>query len=122
MFANHAATALELARTFSSEHEANELWRASITASPLVTFTLDLDSIVRSWNPAAERLYGWTADEVVGKPYALVAPDRRLELAHLLGSVFDGLSFNGLEVVREASNGTPPGDQRVRSAVAQRSG
>jgi PAS domain S-box-containing protein len=105
MFANHAATALELARTFAAEHEANELWRASITASPLVTFTLDLDTVVRSWNPAAERLYGWTADEIVGKPYPLVSPERRLELEHLLRSVFDGRSFSGLEVVREARNG-----------------
>jgi PAS domain S-box-containing protein len=105
MFANHAATALALARTFSSEHDANELWRASITASPLVTFTLDLDSVVRSWNPAAERLYGWKADDVVGKAYPLVPPERRLEFEQLLRAVFDGRSFNSLEVVREASDG-----------------
>ena len=105
MFANHASTALELARTFAAEHEANELWRASITASPLVTFTLDLDGVVRSWNPAAERLYGWTAEDVVGKAYVEVSSERRLELEHLLRSVFDGRSFNGLEVVRQARDG-----------------
>jgi PAS domain S-box-containing protein len=105
MFANHASTALELARTFSAEHEANELWRASITASPLVTFTLDLDGIVRSWNPAAERLYGWSAEEIVGTSYPHVSPERRLELEHLLRSVFDGRSFSGLEVVRQARDG-----------------
>jgi two-component system cell cycle sensor histidine kinase/response regulator CckA len=105
MFANHASTALELTRTFSAEHDANELWRASINASPLVTFTLDLDGVVRSWNPAAERLYGWSADEVIGKAYADVSPERRLELEHLLRSVFDGRSFNGLEVVRQARDG-----------------
>jgi two-component system cell cycle sensor histidine kinase/response regulator CckA len=106
MFANHASTALELARTFTAEHEANELWRASINASPLVTFTLDLKAIVRSWNPAAERLYGWTAEEVVGKPFPLATAERRLEFEHMLRSVLDGNSFSGLEVVRDARDGT----------------
>jgi two-component system cell cycle sensor histidine kinase/response regulator CckA len=106
MFANHASTALELARTFTAEHEANELWRASINASPLVTFTLDLDAVIRSWNPAAERLYGWTADEVVGKPFPLTSPEGRLEFEHLLRAVLDGRSFSGLEIVREARNGS----------------
>jgi PAS domain S-box-containing protein len=105
MFANHASTALELARTFAAEHEANELWRASITASPLVTFTLDLDAVIRSWNPAAERLYGWAEDEIVGKPFPLASAERRLEFEHLLRSVLDGRSFSGLEIVREARNG-----------------
>jgi PAS domain S-box-containing protein len=105
MFANHASTALELARTFTAEHEANELWRASINASPLVTFTLDLDAVIRSWNPAAERLYGWTAEEIVGEPFPLSSPEGRLEFEHLLRAVFDGRSFSGLEIVREARNG-----------------
>jgi two-component system, cell cycle sensor histidine kinase and response regulator CckA len=105
MFANHAATALELARAFAAEHEANETLRASITASPLAIFSVDAEGIVRSWNDAAERMYGWQADEIVGKPYALVGPDQRLEFQHLLQSVLGGSSFSGVEVARTRRDG-----------------
>jgi len=105
LFANHAQTALELARTFAAEHEMNELLSASITASPLAILGLDREGVVRSWNPAAEQLYGWRADELVGRPYPLASPERRLEFEHLFRSVLDGRSFSGLELVRETSDG-----------------
>jgi two-component system cell cycle sensor histidine kinase/response regulator CckA len=105
LFANHAQTALALARTFAVEHETNEMLRASITASPLAIFGLDRDAVIRSWNPAAERLYGWKAEELIGQPFPLASPERRLEFEHLLRSVLDGRSFRGLELVREARDG-----------------
>jgi PAS domain S-box-containing protein len=105
MFANQAATALELARTFEAEHDANERLQASITASPLATFSLDHDGVIRSWNAAAEKLYGWRAEDLVGKPYPLASVERRLEFEHLLRSVLQGSSFSGLEIVREARCG-----------------
>ncbi|HVW35061.1 MAG TPA: PAS domain S-box protein, partial [Acidimicrobiia bacterium] len=39
----------------------------------------NLDGIVLDWNPAAERIYGWSAAEIVGRPLALVVPPDRLE-------------------------------------------
>ena len=105
MFANHAATALELARAFAAEHEANETLRASITASPLAIFSVDTEGIVRSWNDAAEQMYGWSADEIVGKPYPSVGPEQRLEFQHLLQTVLGGASFSGLEVARTGRDG-----------------
>jgi PAS domain S-box-containing protein len=105
MFCNHAEAALELRRTLAAEQQANETLRASITASPLATFSVDAAGIVRSWNPAAERMYGWSADEVVGRPYPLIGPDQRVEFEHLLRSVLDGSSFSGVEVARVARDG-----------------
>jgi PAS domain S-box-containing protein len=45
--------------------------QAALDASPLAMCTMDLDGLVIAWNPAAERLFGWTAGEVVGRlvPY-----------------------------------------------------
>jgi PAS domain-containing protein len=37
-------------------------------ASPLATFVVDLGGSVVSWNPAAERLFGWKREEVLGQP------------------------------------------------------
>lgn len=34
-----------------------------------------LDGIISTWNSAAERLYGYAADEAVGRPYDLIVPD-----------------------------------------------
>ncbi len=105
MFANQAVTALELARTFAAEHEANELMRATVTSSPLATIRVDREGIVRAWNPAAERLYGWQADEVIGKPYPCETLGQRLEFAHMVTPVLEGESYRGLEVVRETRDG-----------------
>src|SRR2546427_9580947 len=38
-----------------------------------------LDGTITSWNPAAARLYGYSAEEVIGKPIALLAPPDRSE-------------------------------------------
>jgi len=35
---------------------------------------LDLEGIVRSWNGAAEAMFGWTAGDMVGQPYPLLQP------------------------------------------------
>ena len=105
MFANQAVTALELARTFAAEHEANELMRATVTSSPLATIRVDREGIVRAWNPAAKRLYGWGTDEVMGRPYPCETIAQRLEFAHLLAPVLEGGSYRGLEVVKETRDG-----------------
>ncbi len=48
--------------------------RAVLDASPLAVVATDLDGLVTSWNPAAERLFGWTCDEVLGHPLPTVEP------------------------------------------------
>ncbi len=105
MFANQAMTALELARTFAAEQEANELMNATVTSSPLATIRVDRTGVVRAWNPAAERLYGWAADEVIGRPYPCETVAQRLEFTHLVTPVLEGQSYNGLEVIKETRDG-----------------
>ncbi|MDP2309094.1 MAG: PAS domain S-box protein [Pseudomonadota bacterium] len=57
---------------------SNETLRAIIGASPLAILTLDRGGRTQSWNPAAERTFGWTEAEVVGH-VPLLVPDERLE-------------------------------------------
>jgi two-component system cell cycle sensor histidine kinase/response regulator CckA len=59
----------------SSLREANETLRAVIRASPLAIVALDLKARVRLWNTAAERLFGFSSDEVLGRPLPTVGPD-----------------------------------------------
>src|SRR5258706_6648104 len=57
----------ELKRQADELRVANSLIEQSFTASPLATIEWDTQGSVRSWYPAAERIFGWRADEAIGK-------------------------------------------------------
>ena len=66
-----------------------------------------LDGIITSWNPAATRLYGYSAEEVIGQSVSLLVPaDHRDELAELLARVARGESIPHLETERLRKDGT----------------
>jgi PAS domain S-box-containing protein len=51
----------------------------------------DLDGIIRSWNRAAERVFGYTAEEAVGRSIRLIIPDdRQDEEDRVLGRIRAG--------------------------------
>lgn len=52
--------------------EAKQMIQAIISASPIAIVTLDLNATVRSWNPAAEKIFGWNRHEIIGKPVPIV--------------------------------------------------
>jgi PAS domain S-box-containing protein len=59
-----------------------------------------LQGIITSWSPAAERLYGYTAAEVIGKPLAMLAPpERHNELLAMLARLRRGESIDRWETV-----------------------
>ena len=47
----------------------NKMLEAIIEASPLAIIALDHQINLTIWNPAAERMFGWRKEEVLGKPY-----------------------------------------------------
>src|SRR5690606_10368942 len=66
------------ARTIHVEKLARALFQANqslntlIQASPLPIVAIDHEHGVTRWNPAAERMFGWSADEVLGRPLPTV--------------------------------------------------
>jgi PAS domain S-box-containing protein len=65
-----------------------------------------LEGVVTSWNESAERLYGWRADETIGRHVSLMIPvDRRSELEVLLASVRCGAPVGPLRTVRTHKSG-----------------
>lgn len=62
--------------------------------------------MITSWNAAAQRLYGYTADEAIGQPIAMIIPpDRRGEELDILRRVLDGGKVDHFETQRLAQDG-----------------
>lgn len=61
----------------------------------------DRDGIIMAWNAAAERLYGYSAEDIIGRPVTTIIPDERVEeTAELMGSVLDGGTVLGHRTTR----------------------
>ncbi len=65
-----------------------------------------LDGTITSWNLAAERLYGWAAEEVLGRPITItVPPDRMEEIQEHMQRVCLGYRVDHLETIRVRKDG-----------------
>ncbi|MFP3912390.1 MAG: transporter substrate-binding domain-containing protein [Desulfobacteraceae bacterium] len=86
--------------------ESAEFQRAMIACSPVALYSIDLQGNVQAWNTSAERIFGWTAEEVMGKPLPIVPEDKQEEFAALRKRVTRTGGFSGMEVVRQRKDGT----------------
>jgi len=69
-----------------------------------------LDGIIRSWNPGAERLLGYSAKEIIGQPVTRLLPENRLdEEAMILGRIGRGERVEQFETVRRKKRRLPGG-------------
>jgi PAS domain S-box-containing protein len=67
----------------------------------------DMDGIITDWNKGAERLYGYSADEIIGQSVSLlIPPDRTNELFEILGTVKRWNRINNYETMRRRKDGT----------------
>jgi two-component system CheB/CheR fusion protein len=80
--------------------------RSLIEASPLAILALDRGGVVRVWSPAAERIFGWTRREVLGRVVPTLPEDRSEELDRYLRDTFEGKPLSGVETVRRRKDGS----------------
>ena len=97
-----------VAYTDISQRKAQEeRLQALIDASPVALVEFGLDTRIRLWNPAAERIFGWTRAEMIGRGgLPMAPPDNRTESEDLFARVLGGEWINDLETVRQAKDGT----------------
>ena len=86
---------------------ANEQLKLLIDSSPLAIYTRDTSGLVTSWNPAAQKMYGWSAAEVLGKPLPTVSSEARAESDSLRTRLLAGEPVIRYEGRRHRRDGSP---------------
>jgi len=92
----------------SAPAELRNQLEAIIYSSNDAIITKTLDGIITGWNPAAERIFGYLAHEVIGQPILLfIPPDRRAEEVDILARLARGERIDSFETVRHRKDGVP---------------
>ncbi len=96
----------EAARDLYAARE--RLYSAAVQSSNDAIVTQSLDGTITGWNPAAERLFGYSAEETAGKSIDLIVPpDRAAEVQEILRRVTRGERIEHYETVRRRKDGSP---------------
>ena len=121
VFGELAAIALRNSRTLESLEHSEERFRSVVETATDAIISADSTGTICFWNTAAENIFGYTADEVIGKPLTVMMPERFHEdhrnglhrlvstgVAKLIGKTVQvtGLRKNGTEVPVELSLAT----------------
>lgn len=109
VLARQAADLIERARIDAALRVSEERsqWLASIVeSSDDAIISTDLEGLITSWNKSAERIFGYTAEEAIGKPITIIQPAERqnAELA-ILERIRRGERIDHYETVRQRKDG-----------------
>lgn len=86
--------------------EAQARLAAIIESSDDAIVSKTLDGVIQTWNKGAERIFGWAADEVIGKPITIIIPPDRLgEEPNILARIRAGERIEHFETVRVTKDG-----------------
>jgi PAS domain S-box-containing protein len=87
--------------------EMAQYFAAIIGTSDDAILSKDLNGVIKSWNTGAERIFGYTADEIIGQPITILVPaDRQHEEAEILRRLKQGDRIEHYETVRRRRDGT----------------
>jgi PAS domain S-box-containing protein len=110
VLARQAADLIERSRAEVALRESNDqlLWLASVVEnSDDAIITKNLDGIIKSWNKAAERVFGYTVEEAVGKSITiLIPPERKDEEPAILERIRRGEPIDHYETIRQRKDGS----------------
>ena len=100
-----AITLIDIAAVTDSE-EKQAMLAAIIDTSDDTILSKTLDGIITSWNKAAERMFGYTEQEAVGKHISLLIPLSRLpEEDYIIGQITQGNKVDHFETIRVTKAG-----------------
>jgi PAS domain S-box-containing protein len=91
----------------SRHDEIAQRLAAIVASSDDAIVSKNLDRIITSWNKGAERLFGYTAEEVIGKPIGILIPaDRQEEEDSIIDRIRRGQRVEHYETVRQRKDGS----------------
>ena len=91
----------------SQQPENSQFLAAIVESADDAILSKDLNGIITSWNKGAERLFGYTAEEVLGKPVTMLIPaDRRDEEEQILDGIKRGERTEHFDTVRQRKDGS----------------
>jgi PAS domain S-box-containing protein len=97
---------IEGERPFSTHSETLQLLAAMVESSDDAIYSKSLDGTIMTWNKAAEGIYGYRADEIVGKSISAIEPPDRLgEVQGMLERLKNGQKVDHVETTRLAKDG-----------------
>ena len=100
------AEIVERQRTELALRHTNHTLQSLIAASPRAIFTLNLQEQVQIWNPAAERIFGWTEAEVLGQLNPVINEIEVQQYRTIRQSILKGFTPPSLEVRRPKKDGS----------------
>ncbi|MFG0334185.1 MAG: chemotaxis protein CheB [Maioricimonas sp. JB049] len=100
-------TFVEITERKHREHDLARL-AAIVEQTDDAVLSKNLDGVILTWNHGAEKMYGYTPEEAIGRNVVMLFPDdRRHQLRHYLAKLRRGQSIPAFETVRIHKNGTP---------------
>jgi PAS domain S-box-containing protein len=104
-FVGFAGSCVDIEERKKAEEAAHSL-ASIVQSSEDAIIGKRIDGTIVSWNAAAERIYGFTADEIKGKNVSILTPDdRRDELSDILETIRKGEAIPHLETIRQTKEG-----------------
>lgn len=101
-----AGAALDISERKAAQ-ETNQRLAAIVESSDDAIISKNLDGIVTSWNRSAERIFGYTAAEIIGKSITLLmGPGRHFEEQNILSQIRQGNRVDHYETVRLHKDGS----------------
>src|SRR5688500_5870992 len=89
-----------------SQEQTQARLAAIVANSDDAIVSKNLDGIVQSWNAAAERIFGFTAEEMIGQPIlAIIPPERHHEEPAILDRLKRGERVDHFETIRQRKDG-----------------
>jgi PAS domain S-box-containing protein len=97
----------DMTRRKQSEQDLKRL-ASIVESSEDAIVAKNLDGIITAWNAGAQRLFGYTAEEIIGQPISVIMPqERKGDMTAILDRIRKGERVEHFETVRIHKNGTP---------------
>ncbi|MDA8122706.1 MAG: response regulator [Deltaproteobacteria bacterium] len=88
----------ERSKTEEALRETGRMLQALIEASPLAILVTDASGHIKIWNPAAERIFGWSENEAIGRDNPICSKEGNSRLRTILNLTLRGEKFSNIEV------------------------